>query len=61
MKDFAPVIADAAVWGMGLLSETMQNVTGLIIALWNDLWLPALETLKFAWLYVGSRILAKFT
>ncbi|QNK86425.1 hypothetical protein H7992_14275 [Sporosarcina sp. resist] len=58
VKDFAPVIADAAIWGMGLLSETMQNVTGLIIALWNDLWLPALETLKFAWLDMSTSVAA---
>lgn len=56
VRDFAPVFADAAVWGLAMLSETMQNVTGLIIALWNDLWLPALETLKFAWLDMSTSI-----
>lgn len=56
VRDFAPVIADATVWGMAMVSETMQNVTGLIIALWNDLWLPALETLKFAWMDMSTSI-----
>ncbi|MEK5038972.1 hypothetical protein [Sporosarcina sp. FSL K6-3457] len=50
VKDFAPVFADVAVWSMATLSEAMQNVVGMTVALWNDIWLPALEEIKLAWM-----------
>lgn len=58
VEDFAPVIADAAIWAMALLSETMQNVTGMIIALWNDVWIPALESIKYAWMDMSTSVAA---
>ncbi|MEG0450957.1 MAG: hypothetical protein RR595_13960 [Lysinibacillus sp.] len=56
VEDFAPVFADAAVWGMNLLAETFQNVTDLIIASWNEVWLPSLEAIKVAWLDASESI-----
>lgn len=56
VEDFAPVFADAAVWGMNLLAETFQNVTDLIIASWNEVWLPSLEAIKVAWLDASKSI-----
>lgn len=56
VKDFAPVFADAAVWGMNLLAQTFQNVTDLIIASWNEVWLPSLELIKVAWMEASTSI-----
>lgn len=56
VEDFAPVFADAAVWGINLLAETFQNATDIIIALWNEVWLPSLEELKLAWLNASESI-----
>ncbi|GGA31691.1 hypothetical protein [Psychrobacillus lasiicapitis] len=56
VKDFAPVIADALVWGFDLMSRHAQLATDLIIGLWNDIWLPSLEKVKNAWLDASSSI-----
>lgn len=56
VKDFAPVFADAAVWGMDLLARTFQNVTDLIVASWNEVWLPSLELIKVAWMEASTSI-----
>lgn len=56
VRDFAPVFADVAVWSMATLSEAMQNVVGMTVALWNDIWLPALEEIKLAWMDMSASV-----
>ncbi|MET3659657.1 hypothetical protein [Sporosarcina psychrophila] len=56
VEDFAPVFADVAVWSMGLLAESMQNVTDELISLWGDTLLPSLEKLKMAWMDANTSV-----
>ncbi|MFJ7933714.1 hypothetical protein [Sporosarcina sp. NPDC096371] len=54
IKDFAPVIADVAVFAVQLLADTFKNLTNMMISLWNGTWLPSLDKLKFAWMDMSS-------
>lgn len=54
IKDFAPVLADVAVFAVKLLSDTFKNATTVIVGLWNGTWLPSLEKIKFAWMDMSS-------
>ncbi|MEH7391775.1 phage tail protein [Bacillus sp. JJ1474] len=56
VKDFAPVIADVAVWSMDLFSRTFKNVTDELTSLWKSTWLPSLERIKVAWIESNSSI-----
>lgn len=56
VKDFAPVIADGWIWGFDLMARHAQLTTDMIIGLWNDTWLPALETFKFAWMDMSTSV-----
>ncbi|MEC1177614.1 hypothetical protein P9B03_03885 [Metasolibacillus meyeri] len=56
VEDFAPVFADAAVWSMQFLAETIQNVTDELIVLWDGTLLPSLEKVKLAFLEMSSSV-----
>lgn len=56
VEDFAPVIVDGWIWGFDLMARHAQLTTDMIIGLWNDIWLPALEEIKTAWLDASSSI-----
>ena len=58
VKDFAPVFADVAVWGIDLFARHFQLSTDLVIGLWNDVWLPSLEKVKNATMAANSSVAA---
>ncbi|WP_438312214.1 phage tail protein [Sporosarcina sp. FA9] len=56
VKDFAPVLANVAVWSIELLAKTFKNTTDMMVSLWNGTWLPSLERIKKAWVDANTSV-----
>lgn len=49
-ESFAPVFADYLTWAFQEFSNTFKNITNSAAALLNDVWIPAAEKIKLAFL-----------